>query len=377
MLYLTYLYCFLLLLTFVGIYYIRMIKSRTLIPPYGNHKDLNTTKILSFLKEKGGNHLSHLILLQDKQIFWAQNERVLIAYRQIFNKLIVLGDPIGDSSLIQDSIKEFCDYADRKGLKPVFYQVSPQYMQYYHDCGFRSINVGEEGKVNLENYSLAGKKRAKLRSRFNILNREGFNFQVQHPPFSDSFLQELHLVSDSWLGKQKEKGFSVVSYSHEYVSHFPIATLTNPEGKIIAFSTLATDYNDSISIDLMRKTPDSPSGTMDVLFLHIFEWAKEHGFAYCSLGMSPLSNVGIDENCILGEKLLNIAYRRGNKVYNFKGLRDFKGKFACTWEPKYIVYRKTLVSITILQLILLINKQPIPKPKAVERLIYLLGLVKQ
>jgi phosphatidylglycerol lysyltransferase len=39
--------------------------------------------------------------------------------------------------------------------------------------------------------------------------------------------------------------------------------------------SIATDYKKSITIDLMRKLADSPHGTMDVLFIHIFKWAKE------------------------------------------------------------------------------------------------------
>jgi phosphatidylglycerol lysyltransferase len=42
-------------------------------------------------------------------------------------------------------------------------------------------------------------------------------------------------------------------------------------------------------------------------------------------------------------------------MYNFKGLKEFKSKFASRWEPKYLAYKKTFLPVTILQLLFLIN----------------------
>jgi phosphatidylglycerol lysyltransferase len=333
---------------------------------------LFTHNIISFLKENGGNHLSHLILLQDKKVFWAQQKKVLITYKQIANKTVVLGDPIGEESLIQGAIKEFCDYSKSKGLKPIFYQISPKFMHYYHELGYRFLKLGEVGLVNLPNFSLEGKQGAKLRTRLNKFSRNCYTFNVMYPPYSEELLSKLKLVSDSWLGTQYEKGFSVVSFSEEYISCFPIALLKDPDGNIIAFSTLAMDYKNNISIDLMRKCANSPHGTMDVLFIHIFKWAKEKGYLNCSLGMAPLSNVGNHKDPFLSERIMRLAYLYGSIFYNFKGLKEFKNKFADRWEPKYLVYKKTFLPAMFMQLILLINATPNSKPKAMERIKYLL-----
>lgn len=328
-------------------------------------------QLISFLTENGGNHVSHLFFLQDKEFYWAAQEKVLIVYKRTANKLVVLGDPIGEESSIQEAIKEFSEYSKGKGLKPIFYQISPKYMAYYHETGYRFLKLGEEGTVNLQNFSLAGKQGAKLRTRFNKFTRNSYTFKVLKPPYSKQLLSEIKEISDSWLGNQNEKGFSVVSFSEDYVSRFPLALLCDPAGKIIAFATLATDYKKSISIDLMRKSASSPHGTMDVLFIHIFNWAKENEYKTCSLGMAPLSNVGECKHSFLSEKLIRLAYLHGNSLYKFKGLKEFKSKFACTWEPKYLAYKTSFLPATLIQLILLINSRPVPKKKVVEKIFYL------
>lgn len=325
------------------------------------YEELELKRIIPFLEEKGGNHLSHLILLQDKDVYWAQDGRVLIAYKKIGNKLVILGDPIGEESSIQAAIREFNKYSKSIGLTPVFYQISPRFMHYYHDTGYRFLKLGEEAIVNLGKFTLEGKQGAKLRTRLNKFTRNSYTFKVINPPYSNDLLSELKVISDLWLGDQKEKGFSVVSFSEEYVSCFPIALLSDPEGNIVAFATLANDYKKTMTIDLMRKSSDSPHGTMDVLFIHIFKWANERGYQYCSLGMAPLAHVGDSPFSFKKEKLARVAFLHGNSFYKFKGLKEFKSKFACTWEPKYLAYKKSFLPIVVIQLLLLINSQPHPK----------------
>jgi phosphatidylglycerol lysyltransferase len=349
-------------------YKIIKLKAKNRLTP--SNIDSQLDRVIAFIEENGGNHISHLILLQDKDVYWAADEQVLIVYKRKGNKLVVLGDPIGVESLIPKSIKEFQEYSVRKGLKPIFYQISPRFMHLYHDTGYRFLKLGEEGIVNLHIFSIEGKQGAKLRTRLNKFARNSYTFNVIMPPYSKEILSELKEISDSWLGNQKEKGFSVVSFSEEYVSCFPIALLNDPTGKVIAFATLATDHKKSITIDLMRKLPDSPHGTMDVLFIQIFKWAKEKGYQNCSLGMAPLSNVGDCKYSFNSEKFIRLAYLHGNSWYNFKGLKEFKSKFACGWEPKYLAYRKTFLPVVIIQLLLLINSTPHPK-NVVDKIKYL------
>lgn len=337
-----------------------------------NKSMIDEQRLHDFLKQYGGNHISHLLFLLDKELFWDSTEKVLFAYKAIANKLVVLGDPIGDSTQLDAALKEFHEFAASLGCIPVFYQTSKQTMSAYHDYGYKFMKLGEEAIVDLHQFTLAGKQGAKLRTKVNKFQREQYTFEVLHPPFSDYILHELRMVSDEWLGGQQEKSFSVVSFSEEYVSGMPVAILSNADGQMVAFATLATDYRGTITIDLMRKQTATTYGTMDVLFIHIFQWAKEHGYERCSLGMSPLANVGVNRQAFLRERLLRFAYYRGNSFYNFKGLQEFKAKFATDWEPKYLVYKNSLLLTTISQIVLLVNKPPLHAFRVVKKVKYFL-----
>ncbi|MDY0395244.1 phosphatidylglycerol lysyltransferase domain-containing protein [Virgibacillus halophilus] len=126
------------------------------------------------------------------------------------------------------------------------------------------------------------------------------------------------------------------------MSKAPIAVMQNENGEITAFMNIMPVYQEStISIDLMRHLPDEPSGEIDVMFIHLFEWAKQEGYRYFNLGMAPLSNVGNAKQSFLGERIAAAVFNNVRYLYGFKGLRDFKNKYYPEWSGKYLAYRKS------------------------------------
>lgn len=361
---------FSLLAVIIYVYYLNKKTSKEFSP--NKVEEINDRLLQTFLMTHGGNHISHLIFLKDKQLFWSNDKKVLIAYKTTFNRAIVLGDPIGDSSSFQEAISEFYKDCMRKGLKPIFYQISPSYMHLYQENGYRLMKLGEEGKVTLPTFSLEGKQGAKFRTTSNKFSRLGYTFRVVMPPYSDAFLEELTVVSNSWLGTQKEKNFSIVSFSKEYVERFPVALLYDSNGQTVAFVTLASDHRKTLIIDLMRKIPNTENGTMDFLFIHIMRWAKNHEYLSCSLGMAPLANVGNTKESQFSEKMIHFMSSYGKSSYNIKGLKEFKSKFATVWEPKYLAYKGSFLPIALIQIYLIIHKTPAPQAIFVDRIKLLL-----
>lgn len=49
--------------------------------------------------------------------------------------------------------------ADKFGYRPVFYEVKGDMLAYLHEMGFDFIKLGEEGYVDVTDFSLSGKKK--------------------------------------------------------------------------------------------------------------------------------------------------------------------------------------------------------------------------
>jgi phosphatidylglycerol lysyltransferase len=300
------------------------------------------------------------MFLNDKYGYWAANKSVYFSLQRMAGRVIVLGDPIGDVQSYRAALKELQDKCKVNLVKkPIFYQISSKYIEMYKELNYQIIKIGEEAKVSLPTYTLEGKQGAKLRTRRNKFERSGFLFKVFHPPYSKMFLEEIKSVSDAWLGNRNEKGFSVSYFEMEYIARFPIATVINKDGAIIAFATLPShtyQNENNVHIDLMRYVPESPHGTMDVLFTSIFFWGKEKGYDYCSLGMAPLSNVGTNgKSKSLYEWTARYIFLYGERLYKFKGLKEYKEKFASEWEPRYIAYKRTTIIGVLVRVVILIN----------------------
>jgi len=80
---------------------------------------------------------------------------------------------------------------------------------------------------------------------------------------------------------------------------------------------------------------------MDFLFVSLFLWAKEQGYDTFNLGLCALSGVGENKSDPLLERFLCLVYQYGSRIYDFKGLFDFKKKFLPFWVPQYLIYPKS------------------------------------
>ncbi|ENQ3077711.1 TPA: bifunctional lysylphosphatidylglycerol flippase/synthetase MprF [Bacillus pseudomycoides] len=319
----------------------------------------NTARLQHFLDEHGGNVLSHLGFLGDKQFFFSSDGKAMIQFSLAGKRLIVLGDPIGQPSSFRKVLEEFLTDADRFGYICVFYQIESKWMSLYHDFGYNFFKLGEEAVVDLNDFTITGKKRAGLRATFNRFEREGYTFAIHEPSFSDELFDELKKVSDAWLGGKKEKSFSLGYFDRDYINRAPIATLSDADGKIIAFTTFMPVYQDGeLSVDLMRYYPDAPGGIMDAMFIHLFQWAKEHGYHCFNIGMAPLSNVGLSVQSFWSERVAAAIFNNVRYTYSFSGLRHFKEKYKPTWSGKYLAFRKNhSLPITMLAVTKLIGKR--------------------
>ncbi|WP_372447636.1 bifunctional lysylphosphatidylglycerol flippase/synthetase MprF [Neobacillus rhizophilus] len=317
-------------------------------------------EILQHLHKYQGKVLSHLIFLHDKYIFWNKKRNVMISFQKYADKLVILGDPIGELNDLSSAIEEFQEIADLHGFSLVFYQVSEEMLPYLYNHGFAFFKLGEEAFVKLREFSLAGSKMKGLRAIKNKFTSENFRYELVNPPHSSELLKEMREVSNDWLQGSKEKGYSLGFFDEAYLNKAPIALVKDSNSRIIGFMSMMYVYDDNqtISVDLMRFRPDVESGSVDFLFLSLMDWAKEQGYRRFNMGMAPLANVGLSKFSFLSEKIAAQIFLHGHFFYHFQGLRKFKEKYTNIWEPKYLAYRKkSSLPFIMAQITLLISKR--------------------
>lgn len=292
-------------------------------------------------EEWGSGSLARVAVLPDKSFFFTEGGSV-VCYAARGGVAIALGDPIGPDDDAVDAIGGFAGMCTENGWEPVFYQTTPRLLDRYHEAGFRDVRIGHEAVVDVRAFSLTGKSHKSMRNRINRLAEEGYVTQVVDPPLSDGLLGRLREVSDAWLTGMHgtEKRFSLGWFDDAYIRECVVFVVTDGAGEVVAFANLLPEYRlNEATIDLMRHVPSAPSGTMDLMFVRLFEWAAEHGYDTFNLGLAPLSGVGDEPSDPLLEKAMRLAYEHANAFYSFKGLREYKEKFEPEWQVRYLVYR--------------------------------------
>ncbi len=289
----------------------------------------------------GGGEFAHLSFMRDKHLFWAAEHRCVVAYGSVRNRLVALGSPCGPQNEIDRAILEFRRHADTQDRVPVFYEVLEPDLAHYHDAGFDLFKLGELAIVQLDEFSLAGKRWEDLRQAVNRSTKEQLTFEIVDPPHDSALIAEVREVSDAWLADKgaAEKGFSLGRFDGDYLDWSPLA-LVRRAGQLIAFANIVPPYgpNGTASVDLMRHVNDAPRSTMDFLFAKVMLWSQAQGHKQFSLGMAPLSRVGDNPYARINERLASLAFRYGNNLYNYQGVRRYKDKFKPEWTGSYLAY---------------------------------------
>ncbi len=281
---------------------------------------------------------SHLALIGDKAVLWSEDRETFLMYGTTRKYWIAMGDPVGKTENKESLVWQFREMADKNRARIAFYQVSRENLPLYLDLGLVLIKLGEEARVFLQDFDLKGSKRSGLRSTNNKFSKMDLKFDILDRTQVSAQLNGLRHVSESWLltKNANEKGFSLGFFSEEYLCRCRCGVITKAD-TILAFANLwETSSRQEMSIDLMRYTPDAPSGIMEYLFIQLMLWGRAQGYQWFNLGMSPLSGLEKHPLAPLWHKIGNAVFTYGDHFYNFEGLHAYKEKFDPVWRPRYL-----------------------------------------
>ncbi|MFY8092365.1 MAG: bifunctional lysylphosphatidylglycerol flippase/synthetase MprF [Niveispirillum sp.] len=280
---------------------------------------------------------AQLALLGDKKLLFSDNGAAFIMYARQGRSWIALFDPVGPEQEWAPLIWRFVEMARASGGRAVFYQVMPENLALYADVGLVAFKLGEEARIDLANFDLKGPKRANLRNSSNRCEKAGVEFALVEGTDVPAIMDELRAVSDTWMEAHnvREKRFSLGAFIPDYLALRPVAVL-RLRGRIVAFASLMmTGQRQEASIDLMRFSSDAPPAVMEYLLLRLIQHFKAEGYGHFNLGMAPLS--GLSASAVgLWQQVGHAVYERGDRFYNFSGLRAFKSKFGPGWEARYM-----------------------------------------
>jgi phosphatidylglycerol lysyltransferase len=292
------------------------------------------------VREHGRRSLSAFATQEDKHHLVVAGGRGLVAYAVRGQVAFAASDPLCADADLEACASDWLGHCWHNGWTPCVYEAAEGSLSVYHRLGLRSLKMAEEAIVDLGSFSLAGGKRAALRSMVHKVSRMGlvvrrYDRAAGAEPAVDEKLEE---ISEEWLADKRlgEMGFSLGRFSLESLDDAFVFLCLDAE-RVVAFTTWRTYRGGRAALlDLMRKKRDAPSGTMDLLVARSLEELRVAGLEEASLANAPLANVGEPRGGL--QKGVALLFENLNAFYGYKNLFQFKKKFAPRWEGRYLVY---------------------------------------
>jgi len=314
----------------------------TLIKPYIRMQPESSSgreRASFLLSEYGNSAIDYFKISRDKLLFFSEICDGFLSYRIANGFAIVLEEPVSSEEDKPEILAEFYNQCRKMGLKVAFYRVDENSIMWFNELRKKKILIGQEAILDAESFTMEGRNKKSLRNAMNSLQKKGYVTKIHRHPLSPELVSELKKISDEWLtyyGKE-EQIFSQGMFNAEEIAQHDVITSEDAEGKIVAFLNIIPDYApEECTYDLIRKTREAPGGCMDALIIKMVDYAKENNCKYINLGLVPMK--GISEPESTAEQIIKFAAEKFKRFRHFRGLRDFKEKYATIWEDKYLVY---------------------------------------
>ncbi|WP_316525461.1 bifunctional lysylphosphatidylglycerol flippase/synthetase MprF [Kitasatospora brasiliensis] len=294
---------------------------------------------LSALECHADNPSAFLALNSGNEYFTSAGIDGYICYRPQGRRWIQFGGPFTDSGSRRELESRFLAHAHSKKRKVIGVQLQREDAELLAGLGLVVNQVGASYAVELEDFSLRGKRFVKLRNKISRAVREGLEITEVD---ATQFTEEIGNIDSLWL-RQKGK--------HTKELTFLIGEIGGPwqaqrklfvgriDGNPIGYISFAPVYGTRPGWlhDLSRRLPDCPPGVMEAINSHAIEHFRSLKAPWLHFGFTPFTS--LDDSHRLptasraAERIIRLVAEKGDSLYPAKSQLEYKMK----WYPTAVL----------------------------------------
>jgi lysyl-tRNA synthetase class 2 len=291
-----------------------------------------------------GDTLDPFALRHDKRYMFSTDGRAAVAYRCVNGSGLASGDPLGDPASFADVLGRFLERCTQGGWRPAVIGARGDRLELYESLGLRARYLGDEAIVDVDQFTLDGRRMRPVRQAFNRTKNFGLTADLHREGDLDPVLRRALIgISERHLAGAPERGFSMAldGLLSGRDGDGLIAVCRDAEGTPIAFQRyVPCKAGTGLSLDTMRRDAVGPNGVNERLIVEAVLWAREHRIREVSLNFAAFKGL-IEEDAELGPLDAAQAWliKRLNPYFQIQSLLTFNAKFNPRWVPRYLVYR--------------------------------------
>lgn len=316
--------------------------------------------IRGLLEQYGKNDsLGYFATRRDKAVVFAPNGRAAITYRVEVGVCLASGDPVGDPKAWPQAIEAWLKLCETYGWAPGVMGASATGAQAFREAGLNALQLGDEAILHPDEFRLSGPDMRAVRQAVTRARRSGVSVRFRrHRELTSEQMAEVIRHADAWRDTEDERGFSMA-----------LGRLGDPadadcllveaiqddaggqggsgtggqggSGTVVAMLSLVPWGSNGVSLDLMRRSPQSPNGTIELMVSELCLQSEDVGITRISLNFAMFRSA-FEQGAQLGAGPVARLWRWllvfFSRWWQLETLYRSNMKYQPEWVPRYACY---------------------------------------
>jgi lysyl-tRNA synthetase class 2 len=287
--------------------------------------------------------LGYFATRRDKAVVFAPNGGAAITYRVEVGVCLASGDPVGDPKAWPQAIEAWLTLCQTYGWAPGVMGASSTGANAFRHAGLNALQLGDEAILYPDNFRLSGPDMRAVRQAVTRARRAGATVRIRrHRDLGSEEMAQLIARADAWRDTESERGFSMaLGRLGDPADGDCLLVEAIQNGNIVALLSLVPWGANGASLDLMRRSPQSPNGTIELMVSELCMQSEGIGVTRISLNFAMFrsafehgSQLGAGPVARLWRGLLVFFSR----WWQLETLYRSNMKYRPEWVPRYACY---------------------------------------
>ena len=287
--------------------------------------------------------LGYFATRRDKAVVFAPNGRAAITYRVEVGVCLASGDPVGDPKAWQQAIYAWLTLCQTYGWAPGVMGASSTGAEAFRQAGLNALQLGDEAILYPDNFRLSGHDMRAVRQAVTRARRAGATVRIRrHRDLGSEEMAEVIERADAWRDTETERGFSMaLGRLGDPADGDCLLVEAVQKDTVVAMLSLVPWGTSGASLDLMRRSPQSPNGTIELMVSELCMQSEGIGVNRISLNFA-MFRTAFEHGAQLGAGPLARLWRGllvfFSKWWQLETLYRSNMKYQPEWVPRYACY---------------------------------------
>ena len=288
--------------------------------------------------------LGYFATRRDKSVVFAHSGRAAITYRVEVGVCLASGDPVGDQRAWPQAIDAWLGLCQTYGWAPGVMGASSHGAQAFREAGLNALELGDEAILLTSDFKLSGPEMRGVRQAVTRARRAGLTVRIRrHRDITADEMADTISRADAWRDTQTERGFSMAlgRLGDPADGDCWLVEAVDRDGRVVAMLSLVPWGNTGASLDLMRRSPQSPNGTIELMVSDLALNAESLGLMRISLNFAMFRSA-FEQGAQLGAGPVARLWRGFllffSRWWQLETLYRSNMKYQPEWVPRYACY---------------------------------------